>query len=488
MSVDFTRGYSPPGVYIEEDPAPLVSTTGLPPTRVAIIGQSLGYQTKTEQINLGAVSVRLAQRGITQVSVSATKVADGVVVASSQYTLVVVQGLTVNPLDSYTDLTRSGAATVPEGTPMWVTYKYVEPTYFDPKMFDNFEEIKNAYGAPLNLLPQTLGQSNYQAINSPLTLAAQCALLNGVGEVVLVALDVAANATSAAIKTALAAAYAKISTDYAISVVVPLTDGITTADAPGTALDLRSHVEAASADGFFRTGFIGFEVAVVTAPDALISTGGFASKRVMLAYANSAGLQLFNGNANQTVTVGHQYLAAAYGGLAAALPVQKSLTQEQVVGFSGIAGTPLSNTLKNQYSSAGVALTQTDRRGRTVVRHGTTTNRLNMSTAELSVVRARDAMVSLLQSGTEGSGLIGEPIDINTPLSVKSVVSGVLEYCVSTSTIVAYDNLQVRQASLDPSVIEVKFGYRPAYPLNYILISFSINVSSGDTSLTDQAA
>jgi hypothetical protein len=42
-------------------------------------------------------------------------------------------------------------------------------------------------------------------------------------------------------------------------------------------------------------------------------------------------------------------------------------------------------------------------------------------------------------------------------------------------------DLAVRQtSSTDPTVVEVKFAYKPAYPLNYIVISFSIDMSTGD--------
>ncbi len=64
-----------------------------------------------------------------------------------------------------------------------------------------------------------------------------------------------------------------------------------------------------------------------------------------------------------------------------------------------------------------------------------------------------------------------------------------LEHAVLTGTIVAYTGLAVRQRSLDPTVIEVKFSYLPAYPLNYIVISFSVNVATGATEgLTEIAA
>ena len=488
MTVDFSHGYQPPGVYIEEDPTPLVSTTGLPPQRVAIVGRSVGHQTKTQQVALAAGGTRLAVQGIDAASVSVRLVSDNSAVASSEYTVSSTTPPAESPKDYWTDIALAGAATLTEGTSVWVTYDYIVPTYFAPRVFDNFEDVKALYGNPLNLSPQVAGDDTYVAITSPLSLAAQIAFQNGAAEVVLLPLDVGATATSAAVKSALATAYGQIATDYTVSVVVPLTDGIATADAPGVGLDLLTHLTSTASDGYLRVAILGLPTAVTSTPDTLVTTGGFKSKRIMLAYASPAGLQIYNGNANQTVTVGHQYLAAAYAGRMMALPVQKALTKEQVSGFAGLAGTPLSNATKNQYAQAGVALAEIDRRGRMTVRQGLTTDRSNINTAEMSVVRARDVMVSLLQSGVDDSGLVGQPIYEDTPLNVKSVVSGLLEYCLSNGIFRAYNDLMVRQASSDPSVIEVKFGYSPAYPLNYILISFSINVATGDTNLTTDVA
>jgi hypothetical protein len=283
------------------------------------------------------------------------------------------------------------------------------------------------------------------------------------------------------LRAAIADAMLKVSTQYAVNVIVPLTDGVDLSDAPGVGVECATSVEQTSRDGYFRTLLLGFDPAVVTDPNTLLSSGGFKSKRVSLVYAGPSGMAYYNGGANQTLALGHQYLAAALAGRLSALPVQKALTREIVRSFSGIAGTPLSNALKNQYAAAGVMIVEVNRAGSLVVRHGVTTDPTNINTRELSVVRSRDALITLVQGGTETSGLIGQPIDVHTSLAVKSVVMGLLEYAKSSGTILDYLDLKVRQRSLDPSVIEVKFSYKPSYPLNYIVISFAINVATGET-------
>jgi hypothetical protein len=55
--------------------------------------------------------------------------------------------------------------------------------------------------------------------------------------------------------------------------------------------------------------------------------------------------------------------------------------------------------------------------------------------------------------------------------------------------IVGFDSVQVKSTSTDPTILEVRFNYRPAFPINYIDIKFTVDLTSGATSLntTDQA-
>jgi hypothetical protein len=48
---------------------------------------------------------------------------------------------------------------------------------------------------------------------------------------------------------------------------------------------------------------------------------------------------------------------------------------------------------------------------------------------------------------------------------------------------VDYANVQVRQLA-QPTTIEVRFNYRPAFPINYINIVFGIDLTTGDLTTT----
>jgi hypothetical protein len=491
VSLDFSRNYSPPGVYIEESDSTLVTPTGIPPTLVALIGPARGYQVNTEQVALSDTDVRLAKEGIDTDSLVAINAATGQPVDAADYTL--TKDPTTPTDQNYgVDLTAVADPETPVGTTLLVTYHYTESDYYAPRRCESFEDVKDLYGEPLNTTVIGIGDSSYQHVTSPLSLAAMLAFQNGATEVICCAATppgagaTTESAKSTARRTALNEAYAKIETDPAINVLVPVTAGIADDDAAGVLTDLRAALMSQVQDGFHRFGIVGFDPGVDTAPDALIDTSGAEYLRMMLAYGAPGGLQMYSGAANSSFAVGHGYLAAAYAGRMAALPIQQALTKQVIAGFLGLAGTPLANSLKNQYSSNGVAVVEQDRNGRLSVRHGVTTDPTNVNTREASVVRAKDSLVTALSEGMNGSQLVGAPLDEDLLLSIKSAVQGILDSAVSDGAIISYADLVARQTGTDPSVVEVKFAYRPAYPLNYIVISFSIDMSTQTTTFADE--
>jgi hypothetical protein len=484
---DFST-YLPPGIYIEEQPTTLVATPTVVPSVVALVGPSVGYQSHTEVVVLVGTTPRLlAKTGINATSVI-VRGEDGVAYPPSSYSLTAAAGADGNIAttgDNTLSLARNGAG-IPEDVPVFISYEFTDNDYFTPRRFEDFDDVKTVYGEALD--------PNTGEILSPLSLAAKIAFQNGAGTLILLATGNPSEAsrptgwigpfTTSAL---LATAYNKLRAAFDVGIVVPLPVSITgTVADPGSVpvvgSDLKTHCEAASAEGSFRTGIVGFERTTTTAPN--LTAASFRSKRVMLAWPNR--LHYFNGAVNQSFEVGGYYLAAAYAGVFVNQPVQIPLTKKQIRGFAGIPGPVLAtmtNSLKNTYSDSGVAVTEISRDGRLVVRHGTSTDRTTIHTREISLTRARDALVNLLQDTSDRSGIIGTTIDTETPARVKGLVAGAVESAVSTGVIVAYNDLKVRLSAGEPSVVEVKFEYLPAYPLNYVLISFSINVQTGEVGL-----
>lgn len=473
----FTSGeYIPPGVYVEEETTPLVTVQTIAPTVVAIVGPSVGYRTFTEGVTLsGTTALSLTKQGIITGSGLQVAAADGTLYATgTDFDLVQTGTAPTNT----TTIARDGAGGIDDGETVYVTYRYTDEDYTAPLRVSDYDDVKEAYGEPLDLITG--------AIISPLSLAAKAAFENGANTLVLVATtDAAATATT---RTTLAAALGKLEAIYDVNVVVPLAVGLTAdAEAEGVGNDLKNHVESLANDNVFRVGVIGFDTGITAAPEGLAAA--FASSRVVLAWPNK--MSYYNGYTNSLVTVGGQYLAAAMAGRLAIQAVQEPLTKKQIRGFAGFPASTaanMTNANKNTWSAGGVAVVEIVRDGRLLIRHGTTTQRDTINTRELSLVRAKDAMVSLIYDTAESSGLIGSAINDETPIRVKGMVSSVLETATRFGIIIGYNSLKVRRTSVDPSVIEVKFQYRPAYPLNYILIAFSINTVTGEVTGLDLAA
>lgn len=481
---DFTTSYQPPGVYVEEETTPLVSIASITDAVVAIVGPSVGYREHTEAITLnGTTPVTLEKLGINLVTGFSVTGSDGTVYAGSAYSLVAGAGADAQigtTTDNTTTIARNGTA-IPDGSVVFLRYRYTDADYAQPSRFVDYDDVKDVYGEPLNLATG--------AITSPLSLAAKIAFENGANQVVLVATT---GSATAATRAEIQAGLAKLNSVPDVSLVVPLPVAITgTTGSPGdttnVANDLALHVEQASDDGNFRVGFFGWEKTVTALPIA--AAASVASSRVMFAWPNV--LEYYNGANNTTIEVAGYYLAAAFAGRFASLPVQMPLTKKNIRGFSGIPAATLGSMTtaqKNTWSDSGLAVVEINRLGALVVRHGTSTDRSSVGTREMSLVRARDTMVAIIQRTLDQAGVIGMPIDETTPLRMKGLVQGALETCVSTAVIVRYNDIKARQQSVDPTVIEVKFQYLPAYPLNYVVISFAINALTGESNIIDVAA
>lgn len=492
---DFTR-YVPPDVYVDPDAIPTVAPQGVDPTIVALIGQGVGYHTYTETVSFAtASSVVLSKNGIDPDSLVVTgritdPAAPGQTVAytftadtvgtPADYSTTVDS--TAGLDNSVVTLVRTATGKIEQENPeVTVSYRFTDSDYHALHAFDDYDSLTEVYGQALH---PTTG-----AIQSPLSLAAQIAMQNGANQLYAVALSGVGTLQQQFID-----AYGLLAGNYEANVVVPLLAGFTDNEAvAGILQTLKGMVENDARDGFLRMIVVGFDRTFDPTPSELAETAAqTSSSRVVAAWPNR--LNVYNGVLNQTVEVDGFYLAAAYSGMLAARQPQIPLTHKYPISFIGMP-TPvkqaLTKTVKNQLSSSGMCVTEVNRQGRLMVRHGLTTDFSGgVLLREISLVRAQDALYGLVEDTLKSSGLIGQPILGNTGLQVKGITQGALEQAKVRGLIVDYTNLKVRQQSPpsgDPTVIEVKFAYKPSWPLNYILVSFTVDTTTGDSTLTTQS-
>lgn len=474
MSLDFAATYRPPGVYVEETSSPISVPVGNQPSLVAIVGPSIGYRVFTETVTLnGTTAVTLTKLGVSTSSIVVTSL-DGsqVYAVTDDYEILTGPGadsVSEDTEDNTTTISRVVNGAIESAESVRLTYRYTDSAYYDAVRVADFEVVKDLYGTPFN--PST------GAITSPLSMAAKIAFENGAREVILVAVP----GTSTADPADFPAAFAKIANLHEAGIVVPIAAGVTSGSNVNTvASHLVNHCVASSDDGFFRIGILGIDSGFTGTPVTVAQTA--PSSRLMVAWPNK--LLYYNTFTNQAVEVGGMYLAAAYAGRLVSRGVQHGLTRKTISGFAGIAAAALatmSKSAKDSWSSAGVTVTELTRANALIVRHGTSTDTSSTANREVSVTRAKDQMVRMIQDSIDGAQIIGSPLTATSVTQIKSIVGGVLENCKDSEVIVDYKDLVGRVRPGNPQVVEVKFEYRPAWPLNYILVSFSIDTTTGTT-------
>jgi hypothetical protein len=495
MAFDTTQ-YRHPGVYVDAGATPTVAPTGVVPTVVCFIGNGVGYHTYSETVSFAAAATAtLSQKGINPSSIKVTGyVTDPAASGQSiPYTFVkdevgtthdysVATDTTAGADKSVTTITKSSGSKIETAYPqVTVTYQYTDENYHALNYFTDFASFTDTYGPAID---QTTGD-----LVSPLSFAAQVAIQNGVNQLYSIALNPAKGSLAAQF----ADAYSMLSgSNTSVNVVVPLWDSVTDASAlAGMLQTLNSALVQDANNGVLRMAVVGFDSAYTGTPSAVATlASGIASKRIVMAWPNQ--LSYYNGVKNSTVAVDGIYLAAGYAGIMAAQDPEMPLTHKYVQGFTGIptdVQRTLSPTAKDILAVGGVAVTEIDRLNRLRIRHGLTTDAAGgILTKEINLVRAQDALYNLLQDTMESSGLIGMPIGPTTALQVKSIASGALETAKAQGIVFDYNSLSVREQSPptgDPTVIEVKFAYKPSWPLNFILVNFTVDTTNGTTDLTN---
>lgn len=469
--------YAPPGVYVAETAAPVpnVNTNlGIPPSRVCLVGPSVGYQAFTEPIVLnGTTPTTLTQKGIDSTSIVVTSLANVTLTASTDYTV----AQTGTPAEeAVTTVTRIGGGAITDGQTVYVTYHYSNSAFYLPFMSSDWDEIQTRYGAAIDSITG--------AVSSPLSLAAKIAMEQGAREIILVPTksSTPTSVTAAQINTA----YTNIESRTDVGLVVPIGVSISGTDiAPGDtnslAQNLKTHVETMSAAGHRRYGVFGLETGSTRAPSAFANS--IASGRVIFVHPQT--FQWYNGYTNTTQEIGGCYAGAAIAGMLSTRAAQEPLTRKLVHSFPAIPArivSTMTTSSKNDWSNSGVCVVEQNTDGNLWVRHGVTTDKTSLLTREISIGRAKDTLISLIFQALDSSGLIGSPMTPDTPLRVRGIVDGALFQAAGTGLIVGYSNLAVQLDSNNATQVNVKFAYRPAYPVNYINVSFSINTVTGNQS------
>jgi hypothetical protein len=93
-------------------------------------------------------------------------------------------------------------------------------------------------------------------------------------------------------------------------------------------------------------------------------------------------------------------------------------------------------------------------------------------------------ILSVMQ--TIDQNIIGQVVaDNNAPLVIESAIRSVLQTLVDDRDIVGYSDVVATVKDVNPTIIDVTFSYRPAFPVNYVNVSFAVDLTSGSLTLTN---
>lgn len=366
--------------------------------------------------------------------------------------------------ETTTDATALLGALAPvgiaDGGTVVVSYEYTDQYYFEPTLLSDYDTIVDKYGDAYD------ANGN---ISSTLSFAARLMFLNGASEVIAVA-------SKSGSLIDLEAALSRLETDQNVRIVY-MADGTAAA-----ATSLAAHVQKMNNQGYYRFAVAGRDGVAASVSEATLRAAAAGINHEGVRLVSPTSLKMQNPVTGADLYVGGQYLAAAVAGMYAARDVHVPLTRKSVAGFLGIKDT---RTASNAALDSAAGLLVVENMGGTLrVRHDLTTAVGSVNSREASVVRGKYEMAHRLKNTLDRS-IIGTVAPTNrAPLHVEGAVSSVLEQLMLEQIITGYADLKARVLESDPTTVEVRFQYTPSYPINNILVLFTINTTSGNLEFT----
>lgn len=471
---NFSR-YVPPGVYTQSVPGPSVGISTLTPSAVGIFGTTVGFRTFTDVFTVPADAAGptpvafgpLTKLGAQIGSIVITDVNTGTVYTiTTDYLVIQNNGIdtVANTNDDSFTFTRVLAGGLAAGSTVRVTYKYTDATFFDATTFTDVFDIQDAYGPAFD---------SSGTLTSPLTLAAQLAFGNGATEIVAVAVSYSGAPVLSDYQTALA----KLQDIESVAIVVPATGDNT------VFASVSSHVTLQSQNRRERRAIVGVDghTNTVSSATRIGYAQAIANRRVLM--VSPSKIKYFSTAANLEVTIAGYFLAAALAGISVSQGVAMPLTRKILTGFTDITEI-LSEQQKNTEATAGLCVIEQLRSGQIRVRHGITTDPTSLYTREWTITGQEDRLAIQIRNYLDASGVIGSVISDTTLASVKAQVIGSLGILQDNGDILGWRNIQTRQLVNNPDVIQVQFEWQASIPLNYILVRYSIDLTTGNVTQT----
>ncbi len=171
-----------------------------------------------------------------------------------------------------------------------------------------------------------------------------------------------------------------------------------------------------------------------------------------------------------------QYIAAAAAGFMAGIEyIPEPLTKKQLIGFTVDRAQKFTREQIRILGAEGAAVVKPLASGGEIVQGLTTVNSGNAVEEEISVVRIRDFTAQVSREILENR-FVGGVIDDRTVPEIITATDGILRSLEGQGIITDFANVTARQDRVEPRQVNVSFDIEPVFPLNWLLIEFSIGL------------
>lgn len=414
---------------------------------VAIIGVGLTYFTETDEAverggsAYGAGSIDSLAYSIASV----TSIGD--YPGGSNYT----EDTDFQIVDGKIDWSLGGSSPS-SGATYYVTYRHNKASSdYDAQLFTKISDIENEYGKEKSTTTITVGAK----------------IANENGAYYIVTVQVTENSASA-----FNAAIDKLK--YRVGGVDP-TIIVALSTSSTVQSYLKSHVELMSSQyqKKERFGIIGMAVGTSQA-DVITKAEAIAYNRIILPYEEfTRTIKDPDTLTEADHTLDGTFAGCAIAGMMTKYVVQEPLTRKTVNGFksSSITSSTL-ETDKDLMAASGVLLFE-ENAGIITIRHGMTTNVSTSEDNEISVMLIRDHVIKGTRTALDAL-YIGTASVEDTNAQIETDLKSILNTFKDDGSITKYDSINVTQNSSDSTRWDVEFRIYPAYPINYIYITFTI--------------
>lgn len=175
------------------------------------------------------------------------------------------------------------------------------------------------------------------------------------------------------------------------------------------------------------------------------------------------------------VAVDGFFIAAAAAGFLSGIPnIAIPLTNKTLAGFTILRDKLFRPLTLENLTVAGICVLQPAIGGGTVIWGKTTTQSLEPTEEEISIVFIRDRIAKSTRAAFQS--FVGSAEDRTTQGSILARANGIMQSFVSQGLITAYRDLKVVRDPVEPRQWNLSCSVAPVYPVNWVYIRIGIGV------------